>query len=78
MAYNKNKLYKTLDYWSRDMLNFSFSEKSVGLVSQSHLVYDLSGKKIFMLHSIKFHCHVAFTSRDIEQYVYYDCLLTRL
>ena len=27
MAYNKNKFYKTLDYWSRDILNFDFLEK---------------------------------------------------
>ena len=24
LGYNKNKLYETLDYWSRDMLNFNF------------------------------------------------------
>ena len=29
----KNKLYKILDYWSRDMLDFHFSEKGLGLVS---------------------------------------------
>ena len=35
LAYNKNKLYKTRDYWSRDnMLNFNFSEKGLGLVFQ--------------------------------------------
>ena len=27
LAYNQNKLYNTLNYWSRDMLNFDFSEK---------------------------------------------------
>ena len=33
-----------------------------------------------MLRSINwpFHCLIAFTSRDIVQYVYYNCLLTRL
>ena len=35
LTYNKNKLYKTLDYWSRDTLNFNFSEKGLGLVSPS-------------------------------------------
>ena len=25
LAYNKNKLYKTQDYWIRDMLDFNFS-----------------------------------------------------
>ena len=24
LAYNKKKMYKTLDYWSRVMLNFDF------------------------------------------------------
>ena len=38
LAFNENKLYKTLDYWSRDMLNFNFSEKGLGLVSPSHFV----------------------------------------
>ena len=27
LAYNKNKLYKTLDYWFRDLLNFDFFRK---------------------------------------------------
>ena len=36
LAYNKSKLYNTLDYWSRDMLNFDFLEKS-GSASQLYL-----------------------------------------
>ena len=28
VAYNKNKLYGILDYWSTDMLNFDFLEES--------------------------------------------------
>ena len=40
LAYNKNQLYNTLDYWSRDKHNFNFSEKYLGLVSQPHFVYD--------------------------------------
>ena len=39
LAYNKSKLYKTLDYWSWDMLNFSFLEKGLGIVSPPHFVY---------------------------------------
>ena len=42
LGQNKNKLYETLDYWSRDMLNFSISEKGMGLVSLPHFVYDFS------------------------------------
>ena len=44
---------KTFDYWSRDMLNFNFSEKGVGLVSPAHSVYDFSREMFLMLHSIK-------------------------
>ena len=33
LSHNKSKLYKTLKYWSRDMLNFNFSEIGLGLVS---------------------------------------------
>ena len=40
LAYNKNKLCKSLDYWSRDMLNFEFSKNGLGLVSPQHFVYD--------------------------------------
>ena len=36
LACNKNKLYKTLDYWSRDMLNFNFSGKGLWLVPAPH------------------------------------------
>ena len=51
-AYHKNKPYKTLDYWVKDMLNFNFSEKRLGLVSSPHIVYDFSGKMFLMLHSV--------------------------
>ena len=30
LPYNKSKLYKTLDYWSRNMLIFNFSETNFG------------------------------------------------
>ena len=52
LPYNKNKVYKTLDYWFRDMLDFNFSEKGLGLVSPPHFVYDFSRKTFFMLHSV--------------------------
>ena len=44
LGYNKNKLYKYLGYSSRDMLNFNFPEKGMGLVSLSHFVDDFSKK----------------------------------
>ena len=37
---------------SRDMLNFDFSEKGLGLVSPPHFVYDFSRKMILTLHAI--------------------------
>ena len=52
MAYNKNKLYKTLDCRSRDMLNFDFLEKVMGIVYPPQIVYDLSRKMFVMLYSI--------------------------
>ena len=33
LSRNENKLYKTLEYWSKDMLNFDFLEKILKLVS---------------------------------------------
>ena len=48
MTYNKNKLYKTLDYCSRDMLNFYLLEKGMELVSRSHFEYNFS-RKLFLI-----------------------------
>ena len=46
LAYSKDKLYRTLDYWSRDMLNFDFLGKGLGIVSPPYFVYDVSRKSI--------------------------------
>ena len=51
LTYNKYRLYKDLDCWSRDMLNFNFSEKSLGLVSSPRFVYGILRKFFLMLHS---------------------------
>ena len=40
LAYSRNKLFKTLPYWSRDILNFEFLDKGLGIVSPAHFVYD--------------------------------------
>ena len=63
----KKKLYKTLDYCSRDMVNLNFPEKALGLVSPPHFVYNFSRKMFLILYSTntKYHCLIAFTSRDI-------------
>ena len=48
LAYNKNKLFKTLDYWSSGMLCFNFLEKGLGIVSPPYFVYDFSRKMLVM------------------------------
>ena len=52
LPYNKNKLFKILHYWSRDMLNFNFLDKGLGILSPPHFVYDSSSKIFLMLYSI--------------------------
>ena len=44
LVYNRNKLFKTLHYWSRDMLNFDFLDKGLGIVFPAHFVNDFSTK----------------------------------
>ena len=48
---NKNKSYKTLVYWSWDMLNSDFSEKVLGIVSPSHFANDFSRKMFLRLYN---------------------------
>ena len=38
LAYNRNKSFKTLHYWSRDMLNFSFLDKGLGMIFLHHIL----------------------------------------
>ena len=52
LAYNKIKLHTTLNYWSRDMLNFEFLEKGLEIVFPSYFVYDFSRKMFLMWCSI--------------------------
>ena len=49
---NRNKLLKTLHYWSRDMLNFDILDKCLRIVSAAHFVYDFSTKMFLKLYSI--------------------------
>ena len=37
LAYNRNKLFKTLHYWIRDIFNFDFLDEGPGIVSLAHL-----------------------------------------
>ena len=43
-------MYKTLDNWSRDMFNFIFLEKGLGIVSPAHFVHDFSRKNFLTLY----------------------------
>ena len=47
LGIQKNKFYKTLVYWSRDMHNSDFSEKGLGIVSLTHFVNDFFKKNVF-------------------------------
>ena len=63
------------------MLNFNFAEKGLGLVSPPHFVDSFSNQFFFTCYVLltdQIQCLIAFISRDIRQYVYYNCLLTRL
>ena len=46
------KIYKTLDNWSRDMLDFDFLEKGLGIVSPPYSVCDFSRNMFLMPYSI--------------------------
>ena len=52
LTHSRNKLFKNLHYWSRDMLNFGFLDKGLGIISTAHFVYEFSTKMILMLYSI--------------------------
>ena len=56
LAYNKNNLFKTLHYWSRDMLNFYFLDKVLlellGIVSPPQFIYHFLTKLYPILCSI--------------------------
>ena len=52
LAYNRNKLFKILHYRSRDMLNFVFLDKGLGIISPAHFVHDFSTKMFPMLYFI--------------------------
>ena len=70
---SKSKLYKTLYCHSRDIINFNFLEKDLGLVSWPYFVYDFSKKIFIMLDSTNwpnFTVLIVYTSCNIAQCVY--------
>ena len=70
LGYNKDKWFKTLHYWSKDMPNFDFLDKSLGIVSPAHFVYDFSTIIFLVLYSINWPNFIAQNSWDIGQYVF--------
>ena len=80
LSYNKIKLYKTLNYWLRDMLKFRFfrngSEYSFSSTSYVRL------RKMFVLYSINWPSFIAWliflTAWDTGESVYWKCLFPRL
>ena len=52
LAPNENKLYKTLDYWLRDKLNFHFLEQGLGNVSPPHFGYNFPWKMFLLTDQI--------------------------
>ena len=52
LTYIKNKLYKTLGYWFRDMLNFDFIRKGLEIVFPPRLANDFSRNMLLMLYYI--------------------------
>ena len=69
MASNKNKLYKTLGYWSRDMLDFDFLKKGLEMAFSPHFVYYFSRKRFLLLYSINWPNFIAWLP---------DCLIAWL
>ena len=65
-AYIKNKLYKVLDYWSKDTLNFDFIEKGLWIASPPHFVYDFSRKIFLKLYSINWPNFIAWLALLLE------------
>ena len=60
------------------MLNLNIYEKGLGLISPPHFVHTFWNISHVAFYQVtKFHSLIAFTSWDIGQYVYYNCLLTR-
>ena len=66
LGMQQNKLYKTLDYWSKNVLNFDSLEKELGIVSPPRLGYDFSRKMFLVLYSINWPHLIAWLSLVLE------------
>ena len=45
-------MHKTLEYWSRNMLNFDFLEKGMEVVTPPHFVCNVSKKKCYLCYNL--------------------------
>ena len=66
LQYSENKLHKTSNYWSRDMFNFNFPGKGLGLVFSPHFAYDILRKMFLMLYSINWPNFIAWLFLVLE------------
>ena len=66
LARSRNKLFKTLHYLSRDMVNFAFLHKGLGIISPANFVYDFSTKMFHMLCSINWPNFIIWLSLVLE------------
>ena len=62
LACIRNKLFITLHYSSRDMLNLDFLDKVLRIVSPAHFVYDFSTKLLLVIYSTNWPKRIAFFS----------------
>ena len=59
-------MYKTLNYSTRDILNFNFPEKGLRLASPPYFVYDFLRKMFLMLYSINWQNFIAWFALLLE------------
>ena len=69
LAYDRNKLFKTLHYWFRDLLSFDFLDKGLRIVSLAYFVYDFSTRTFLMLYSINWPNFIAWLPLLVEIWV---------
>ena len=64
LVYNRNKLFKTLRYWSRDIFNFDFLDNGLGIVFPPY--FDFSTKMFDMSYSINWSNFIVWLSLLLE------------
>ena len=64
LVYNRNKLFKTLRYWSRDIFNFDFLDNGLGIVFPPY--FDFSTKMFDISYSINWSNFIVWLSLLLE------------